>query len=528
MRKTFALLSLALLAGTARPQPVDRDKLRQAAWMPKVSVMAGIGFNSADGFAMMGEKRDLKPEIAALRKQLKGGADDADRYFRLAELCDRDKDQKAAQEAYAKAAGLYRELLRAKPDNSRLLTRLAICLEDNDPQKETLLRRAVAVGPKDWEAWIALGDHLQGKAITVLFGDPGGGRFKFSMEAWFAMLFQKRPPPERIDKSLKLLDEAAGCFDKALATDPKSSDAWAHCGMARCWQGVMRGSFRILKGEKVNPLAEMFAPPHLAEFRRAAELAPDDYRAVGWAAWYEAFSYALHNNLNLLGDDKRLWDALPEKNRASVKAAMERLDRLAQGGDKSAAAGSLELLGVLYVLVMKDMAAGETCYRRAIELAPDRDSAWEMLLAILAMQDRHEEIVKVAQAYVKQKDTAHSRYLLAKGHERLNQLDKAEEAVRAALKRDPDSPQATLGLAAILLKRGDGPSLAEAAQTLDRAEQLVQKDGAANYRIDYVVNRSIYLGLTGEAETAKRLLAQVLEKDRQNEPARKALKALER
>jgi tetratricopeptide (TPR) repeat protein len=524
MRNGFALL-LALVVGTASAQEGNLDKLRQAAWMPSVTIMAGVGFSSEGGFSMMHEKPDPKPRIESLSKQLRGDDSDADRYLRLSRLHSQAGDTKAAKEARKKAEASYRRLLKVKPDDGLLMTRLADCLRQDDPETERLLRQAVNVPSGGWEAWMALGDCLHSKAFCALFGKDKKV-VSFSPQAVIGQIVQHRPSPEDIDRALRWFSEARGCFDRALAAEPPTADAHAHCGMTYCWGDMIVACVGMMRGQQVNPMAAMFAPQYLVHFRRAAELSPNDFRAIGWATFYEALSALLQAGPPR-GPADRPWILFSESTRQSVAAGMARMETLAKGKDRKEAAACSELLGTFYTFLRGDMARGEALLRRAVELNPDRDNAWEMMLGQLAAQDRDKEVLAVALQYSRHKDTAHTRFLVAKGHEKLKQLDQAEVQVRAALKMSPDSQEATLGLVSLLLKRSaQAGVLEEAGRVLERAEELLNKDKARKYQRDYDVNRGIYLGLKGDCDAARRLLEGVLEKDKKNRVARAALDAL--
>ena len=523
MRKGIALLTLAVLCGSAAAQDVNADKkLRQAAWMPTVSIKSGISFSTERGFSLVDDKPDWQPRIAALRKQLQGNASDADRYFRLRELYEGSGDEKAAEKAARKAVKLYRPQVKAAPDDNRLLTRLAICL-DSETEQETLLRRVVKRAPGEYAAWLALGVLLQAQGFTVL-GLDSGAAAKTDLFVLLVQLSRERPAQERIDRALKLFAEARGCFDKVLAAKPPEADVYSRTGMCCCWGNLV---VRCLRGKEGNLMRAFLAPEFLVYFRRAAELDPDDYRLIGWATFYEAIGYAVHHDLKLPNTARPLLDALPKEHRQAVTGNLARLEKLAQGRNKAAAACS-ELLGTFTLVLKNDPRQCAVWYGRAVERDPTRDKAWELLLAALGGLDRDKEVLATSQKYVKYKDTAHTRYFVAKAHEALRQWDKAKAEVRLALKRDPNSLEATLGLAALLLRGSDrGHALDEAGRMLDRAEQLLKKEAAdSDYRLHCDAHRGIYLALKRDRDAARRLLEGVLKKDNENKTARAALDAL--
>src|SRR5579872_3104070 len=126
MRKGIALLALAILSGSTAAQDVNLARLREAARMPSVYVGFGLRINSVRGLSrvLVDDRPDLRSQIAALRKQLRGDATDADRYFRLRQLHERLEDDKGVEDAARRAVELYRRRLKATPKDPHLLTRL--------------------------------------------------------------------------------------------------------------------------------------------------------------------------------------------------------------------------------------------------------------------------------------------------------------------------------------------------------------------------------------------------------------------
>lgn len=522
MRKGIVLLTFTTLAGTAAAQDVNLEKLRRATWMPMTRAVCGIGFNSTRGCFLVDDRTDLPQQIVTLRKQIRGDASDAERYYRLCKFCARVGDKKAAEEASRAAAKLYRRQLKAAPDDNHLLTRLALCLDSEEGQ-EKLLRRIVRRAPGEYTAWVALGDILQGRALGALGLDIEEMK-KLAMAGLLGKPSETRQVKVRVEKSLELLEEARACLDKALAVDPPEAEVWFRAGTARFWGEAIRF---YLRGKDANSLADLFTPEHLFSFRRAAELGPEDYNLVGWAAFYEAFSCLLRDRPKAPAEVKCFLDGLPEKTRRSVQADLAQLEKLAKGSDKIGAAVCSEMLGMFHLFLTNNPGRSAAWLGRAVKLDPKRDRAWTWLLGVLEWQKRYEDALTASREYTSFKDTAHAHYLAAKAHEALKQWERAEAEVTIALSRDPDSLEALLGLAALLLRRsGQGAALKEAGQVLDRAEKLLAKDDSDTYRLDYAVSLGICLGLKGDHAAARRLLERVLEKDKENRSALEALDAL--
>src|SRR5262249_1562138 len=144
--------------------------------------------------------------------------------------------------------------------------------------------------------------------------------------------------------------------------------------------------------------------------------------------------------------------------------------------------GSLaaEILGMLQMFGLNNAAGAEESWRRAIKLDPGRESARYLLVAMLATNLRFAEAKSVSQEGVALRDCAATRYAHAKVLCGMLLFDQAEEQVRLALKHEPDNPTPTLGLAALMLRRGN---LDLANEHLDRAAKLLEREDRENRRL---------------------------------------------
>jgi tetratricopeptide (TPR) repeat protein len=527
MRNGVVLLALAILASEAASQGINKEKLRQAARMPEPSLLGGVSFHPIVGFYLLFDPPDVRPEIAGLRKALKNDAKDAERWFRLGQLYDWIGDEKEGRSVWARATRLYRARLAASPDNSKLLRRLALCLEDGNPEQETLLRRAIKIGPGDWEAWAALGEQLVTRAHLSLLSEKDKADGKFHWTFLATNLEQLHPPPDRADRALRLLDEARVCFNKEQATIPPDSRAYARLGMHLMAVELFQSGLRSARGEDVNPATTTFTPEQLACFRRASELSPGDDLAVGFVLGNEVLGELARHMSEQGNNKKHPWDLLPADVQRSIAAKWSRLEQFARGPDRDAAARSSELLACLCQMLKEDSGQSLVWSRRAIEMDPNRENAWAVYLWMLCAEHRFKEFFEAAKKRLQQKDSAYIRYLLAVAHERSGQFNEAEVEVRAALKLVPEDMMVNLGLAALLLRHSErDESLAEAGRLMDRVETVLPSTIDVKLKLNYLALRGIYFGLRGDREAACRLLSEVLETDKNHDAASAALVAL--
>ena len=219
-------------------------------------------------------------------------------------------------------------------------------------------------------------------------------------------------------------------------------------------------------------------------------------------------------------------DALPADTRKSVQESINRLEQIAKGQDREAAARAEEIEALLSFIAFQDKADIEQHLRRALALSPQRDQSWDFLVGVLATADRHQDCLAATLERLRHKDNAHNRFLAAKAYEDLKDYARAEEQVRLGLAQEPDDLHCSLALAAVLLRHDDGASLARAGKELDRCEQLLRPSSPAAARDDYLILRGVFLALSGETRKARELLAGLLQRDKDNKKASEAQAAL--
>jgi tetratricopeptide (TPR) repeat protein len=514
-------VGIVLLSAPAFAQGPDPARLRAAVHLPTVTLVAGIGFNTEDGLVLPGDAQETAAEIAALEKALVHDASDAARHLRLAELYGKAKDQKRADAAGERAVRLYRQQVRARPDDGRPLAGLGLAFHQvgKKDEAEAALRRAVRLSAGDWSCQVALGRFLTAQALDTAVGRLG------DRAQWMQILLTRKPSPEALARADRQFAEALTCYNKAVELAPREPEVWTRRAVARLVFGLFRGVILVAEGKAANAMASLFNEEGLADLQELARLRPDDPKAVGLAALYEVLLFVVHNADKLNPADGVL-QALPEKTRESVRAKIRRLEGLEQGQDARTAAGAAEILGVVCWVALRDPAGTEAHLRRALALNPDRDPVWDILTGWLGAAGRDQECLQVCLGRLKHHDSAYGRLLAAKACENLGQLDKAEEHVRLGLKQEPEDVRCAVALAALLLKRDDARALEQAGRQLDRVGKLLQTSTVQDGRNDYLITRALYAALTGDAPRARQLLCGVLRADKDNESAQKALAAV--
>lgn len=549
------LVAAALLGAAAPPMagaqaagdPVDKAKLRQAAAFPVITLQPSMTFTAQGGYRSSSDMRDLPAEIAALQKTLAARPDDAEGRSRLGRLFQDTGDPVRAKEAHRQAAALYRLQAAARPGDGKTLAALGASLAaaGQTVEAEAALRRAVRAAPGRPETWTALAEFLsyqagaallppsfreEGTDFAFVFG-PGPSAMAETARAFVAKYGQTKPAAAQIAQAQALLDEARACYDRAVAAQPRSADAY-----------VARAGFRGSIGPAVQAMIAALQPagsvdiatakesgdkamagawgsaPALSDLQEAARLAPDSLTDVGLSAMIATMA------LKLGGQGAQ------DVGRRSAEEALRPLEALAQnaGTAKNTAAQASEAAGLLHLFAGSETAA-EPLLRRAVALDPRRESAWDGLTMILVSAQNYGAAALVLEARLKVLDTARGHLLLAKVYDKLGQTEKETAQVQAALSADPGDLTANIAQAALLLRRSDD------AATLDQANQQLFKIDALYRRAmpqtqqsweDQTLLVSIYHALTGDAASAREKLTQILHLDKDYAPAKQALAAL--
>jgi tetratricopeptide (TPR) repeat protein len=531
MRNALALVVLAALGtGIAPAQQVNKEALKQAARLPRISLFTGVKC-SEEGYGLLGERLEPDLEIAALRKALKDDASDAERHLRLSQLYLDAHDQRQAQEAAAKAVEQFRQRLKTQPNSGALLAQLgqALDLLGKRDDAETTLRQAVKAAPDDYHCWLPLGKFLTCRAVDVLLGSTDKRDAVFDFEKTVQLAAAGKLAKDAAAQADKLLEEARGCYDRAVKQAPRESQVYTQRALWRMQGNQVRVVIRFAQGNKANPDAAdcYFTADGLADLKEAARCSPNDHRALGMCIMYEAMFCSGRPGQVPVGPGKRdLWDSLPEARRKDLQESIARLEKLTQGKEARAAAGASEVMGFLRVMLLGDFKAGQAALRRAVTLDASRESAWDLLTGVMVYTSDSDAIVALCQDRIKVRDCARSRFLTAKAYESGKKPDKAEQELRAALKLEPGHFLANLGLAALLLRKGEAAQLTEAAKLLDKAEQVLGKEPPKGELNKLRLVRGIYLGLTGDGASAVKVIQQVSDTEPGNPDARAALAAL--
>lgn len=528
--KVAAFLLLMALAAPGATPDVGKEKLRKLAKLPSITLETGWKFDRKRGFIIESTKAQKAAAIADARKSLRGDNSDAGRFFYLGQLCHENKEEANAAAAFSQAVELYRQRAASQPGDGLLLAELgeALAAAGKFDESQSVLREAVRLAPREWKCWAALGQSLDDASLAAMFGQS---RLNSDPESLAAKVFKTKSSSDQLNKSQKLLGEAAVCFEKAVTAAPEEAEAHLRRGLHRCLESFENSAARIIRGDEnddTSPRRSWYPLNALPDFQEASRLEPDSYAAVAGIAIFECHADAAQKGKAGFGKEFS-WSLLSEKTRQSVREMMTRLENLGQSRDPQLASGALEALGMFQGPILRDYRGSAASLRRAVLLDPSREQAWDMLASMLAKTDDHNELLSVCEERARKKDSAHNHLMLAKAYEKLNQWDNAEEQVLTALNLDANDFTANLAMAVLLIKRSQNASvLADADGWLVRAEQFYGKlpDKGRQQSIDLTLDRSIYLALTDNVETARTWVKHILETDQNNDFAREVLAAM--
>src|SRR5437870_28405 len=104
-RRSFILPVLLILPGIGFAQTLDKEKLRKAAYLPRITLNFGPNVQGCDE---RGNRLDPAKTIEDLTKRLCGTPEDAEVYFDLVEYHRQNKNEEAAKIALTKMEELLR------------------------------------------------------------------------------------------------------------------------------------------------------------------------------------------------------------------------------------------------------------------------------------------------------------------------------------------------------------------------------------------------------------------------------------
>lgn len=479
------------------------------------------------------------------------GTKDAERCGRIGELLHEMGHDPEAKPAFEQAVSLRRADAIAHPEDPERAARYTDALI-SDAKTETALAEAqknTVRWPNSPAVWCALGAAQETHAASLLIDGPiksaaddealdpspddseaptSSGTNSSDSEKKLV-----KPDPAHAGQIAALRLSARGSFDKAVALAPQAPDCYRR--RARYWR-IDRFLLSVLNGLGIkgqSPSTETALAAEYADYRREADLTPDDAVAVTRV-------FVIDNSDSEYRDDKWYQKQLRGTSQAAElkpgtlmteKSALAHLTSLSESADVKVAAGALEALGAIQMSQGDPLA--EATLRRALVRDPSRHGALRTLAALLLADNRPGALADVLLKCFDSKadlqsDSPALCLLLSEALSAVGQTATAEEQARAALKTLPDSPEANMALARLLLARsGDDPSvLPEAGACLTAAETGLGAFASPDQKAALQTLQAVRLALSGDPGTARTSLLQILHDRPTCTQARETLYAL--
>lgn len=515
------------------PGPLPPVDTRQIDWERLRNAPEALSFPKLLTGLLYPETLENAPlEIARLRASPTGGTETAEHYARLGILLRNGEDETDAKEVFGEAVRLRRAEADAHPEDPLRAAQWTDALVDCGQEEAALT--AAAKNAVKWPAspvvLRALGAAQETRAAFLLFG--GELKTETDDEALDPFLDPGakpvKPDPLRVQQITLLRQKARENFGQAVAVAPLDPESYSR--RARFWLVdrlllTQMDQFKI-KGQ--SPSAESALAAEMADYRVEARLRPNDAAVLLRVIRLDDARPGSHDNnwfrkqLHGTGQETELQGNEP----LTSKTILARLTVLSENGDPKIAAPALEALGEAQADT--DDPAAEATLRKALAQDPTRPGALASLATLLIADNRLSDL---GDLLLKQSDagaTPASCLLLSGALSAVGQTATAEEEAREALKRLPDSPQANMALARLLLARsGDDPSvLPEADACLTKAEAGLGSFASPTRKAGLQTLQAVRQALSGDPAGARALLLQVLHDRPSCTQAREALYAL--
>ncbi len=520
-----AFCYIALFTPTTFAQSVDRVKLRQSIELPKVHSMIGVMFRSSEREGN-GSKLDAKQKIADLEKKLTGRPEDGETYLTIhGYYTDCLRDPVKAKEIAQKAEAVLRPILQSTdPKNGWLLATYGnvfeLLVSNRWHDCERLAKQAVTLAPHDWRT-IVYSAHVKHQRIPAILcgGDDSHLSKNNRTQEVLALLIQQRLRPENVKAAENALDEILSLHDKAKQIAPNDPKRQEIRYRFRVTDIILRNAISAFRGQTATFPNGQIDRTLLEELRETARLHPDhllwqsqvaqQYIMLGWHV-----NYPPENKITLTSSTPkpkpaRVFRPAKTEDSAIISEALGRMEKIV-----SEAKGEPALFGYSMLAAvcssMQDHAATEKYARKMLQLDAKSQLAYDSLQQILVLQQRHPELLQVAQAMVVALPTARNQYMLAKALTTNKRDDLAAQVCVAALKEHKDDALLLLASAALLMRNSDdAASLKSAGALLAYAKTQCRPDEAVNLLLEHEYLKAIHEALTGEAGFARIRLKQL-------------------
>lgn len=502
------------LCGVASAQTPDRARLQNAAVLPTIAIATEFGLSPGRALDLP-DSRDLRPMVGVLEAEVKVSPLDSTRWRRLGEMLQELGETDRATAAFQKAVELLEKAQAKSPNDGAILAQLGECLRKvgRSAEAEATLSSAVRKSPREWRAWVALGNLSDAKAwkrlaVTEVEVEGLLKLTRAERMAKIATTYRQRLTPGAIAEAKRLTAQAQTYYDKAVAAAPAQSEPLFHRATSRMLrEGGIAGLLSSLEPEADrgrSALNRIMAPEVVADLRKARRIAVDAPETIATAAMMEFFWTLVEAQtpFDELGTAAG-WSKLPPAAQSSVIEASLRLGELSLSPNKPIAAAALEGAGLLAFLRGQGDKM-EASLLKASNLRPLNARSLDLLTLAYLNNDRMDALVTLYRKRIETEDSARSRFILAKALFKQGKRDAAELQLKAGREIDPSDFACSAGMAAIQLQKGDFQNpmgfLAPFARSV--ADETLGPDD----RAVWFLLSGIQQGLSGQPDRAKQLL----------------------
>ncbi len=465
---------------------------------------------------------DLEGAIARYEAAVAKNGSDAEALKALVELYDktgRTDDYLRTMERLAQVA----------PEGEKLATlrKLAAELEDRDaPRAAATYEKLLAADPSADDAYRGLERVLQGQE-----------QWPQLAAAYARHLGAVKTPAQRVE----LNTAAAGIYETKLAQPQQAIDALLNVLAAdENHKGALGALPRLYVATQQYDRAADILVRHAtieldgaALYAEAGRIAAEHVKDLELAQRY--YDKALSNNAEHFATLKGL--AGVHEGRENWGQAVELLLRAEDhSGDRRERVDLLWRAANLTATKLEDQARSLDLFERVLKLDPDHVAAGQRVADQLVTAKRFDDALPVLEMLARQAEgtdkpeRSRREGLLGRTYEALHRTEKAAKHYRNAVELDPDSLDAAIGLAAVLMaeaKANEGNGIAAEQWTeVDRRyrDVLARHRNIPNDRVAEIWHR---LGLAaralGDDKKAEASYRRALEKDALHEPTLGAL-----
>lgn len=446
----------------------------------------------------------LPPE--KLKTLLAARSNDPQLYLQLGRSYQVHRNGREANEAFKKAAALYRKQIATTPPSAELLIEASQAFKHigKTEDAERALRRALSADDPGWRPYAELGRVLTDRAFETI-------GFDITNKLW---LSKRRPNDRETVRAKDLSGQALACFNQAVALSPNEPAPLQARAMFHSKHHILLGLFHSRstnKEDSATLAGNAYSQEFFADLSSAAKLQPEPHQRITTLLWLNIVSAVPRlQELPHAATHLRIWDALPESMRTYVSSAIDDLTAIAKTNGPSQAA-ALESVGVIQLFIFRYVPLAEATLRRAVELDPSRDGVWDLLIDIINERHDHDKVLDICSQRLTAKECARNHFMVAKAYHALGQHEKAEQHLTQALELDPDDFYVNLGLAAVLLRRSNSPAILKRTDKLLRkAYSRISTTASTTAKIDYMLATSVWYALAGNNTKALTAARQVL------------------